>query len=129
MTQARSRRRARREPLIVDRQAPDFTLEGVVEAMLPEYLQCRDLGHTWRPQTVRTVRPRGGAAYIDRVFKCRSCRCVRTQSVDPGSGIVLDNKYNHEAGYKVVGLGRIEGHERGLFRLANTQRMEVSLAG
>lgn len=65
-----------------------------------KWLQCRELGHQWRPLTV-SFDKRGGA--YDRRLRCPSCRTVRVQ-VLTGSGHVVSNRYDYPEGYLAKGV-------------------------
>ena len=91
---------------------------------LPEkYLECRELGHLWRPWTAIS-NPDGG---FDRTLRCTRCTCKRIQVLS-GRGVVLRNYYEHPEGYLHKGMGRIEGDARGALRLASVRKQAVRLA-
>jgi hypothetical protein len=85
---------------------------------LPEkYLQCRELGHLWRPWTAAS-NPDGG---FDRTLRCTRCHTKREQVIT-NRGVVVTNKYIHPEGYLHKGMGRIIGEGRGLLRLESIKR-------
>ena len=63
-------------------------------------LHCRELGHVWRPLTVRWD---AKARAYDRRLRCSSCRTVRVQVIT-GKGHVLSNRYEYATGYLAVGV-------------------------
>ena len=88
---------------------------------LPDgFIQCRDMGHTWRPYT---------AEYdIDvnayrRVLRCNRCKTKREQYIGLG-GLILSGGYTYPEGYQAPkGTGRIDGNGRGALRLESTRRL------
>lgn len=111
------------------RVADDDWLEGLEEiqdfaAELPEkFLECRELGHLWRPWTARSNELGG----YDRTLRCTRCLTKREQVIT-ARGIVHSNKYIHPEGYLHKGMGRIVGDGRGLLRLESVKRQAVKLA-
>lgn len=93
------------------------TLDGFVESLSDRQLHCRELGHTWKPQTVHWD---SEARAYDRRLRCPSCRTVRVQLLNT-SGHVLANRYVYEDGYLAKGLtvGQVG---RDAFRLAAVTR-------
>lgn len=89
-------------------------------AELPaSFLQCRELGHLWRPYRAG-LHPDGG---YERVLRCGRCRTRREQSLSV-MGMVLTNKYVYPDGYQTEhGLGRIVGEGRGMLRLESIKRV------
>lgn len=85
---------------------------------LPDkYLQCRDLGHNWRPYDVRRHRDGG----FERVHRCTSCRGRRYQHLT-SDGMILGSRLDYPDGYLHSGQGRITGNSRGALRLASMVR-------
>jgi len=58
------------------------------------FAECRDLGHVWFIQAVRTP---GGAIRWVRTLRCR-CGTVKTQSIT-SIGSVRKNSYHYPKGY------------------------------
>lgn len=89
-------------------------------ASLPaSFLQCRELGHLWRPYRAGR-HPDGG---FERVLRCSRCRTRREQALS-AMGMVLTNKYVYPDGYQTEhGLGRIVGEGRGMLRLESIKRV------
>lgn len=95
-------------------------VEDVVEFAegLPDtFLECRELGHLWRPYHA-TFNEYGG---YDRVLRCSRCYTKRVQVITR-RGVVVKNSYLHPEGYLHVGMGRITGDARGAMRLVSLQR-------
>lgn len=87
-------------------------------AGMPEaFLACRDLGHTWRPQSARYDTELNSYA---RTLRCNRCRTTRSQTLSL-SGLIMGNHYEYPDGYQVpAGSGRIDQQGRGVIRLQAT---------
>lgn len=73
------------------------------------HLACRDFGHGWRPHTVHAI----DGGYL-RVFRCRSCRTERHQTLNT-RGHVMQNRYVYADGYLAAHVE--PGFSRDVFRL------------
>lgn len=93
------------------------TVRVFAEEMPAKFLECRELGHLWRPWAAMS-NPDGG---FDRTLRCTRCSTKREQVITR-QGVVAQNKYIHPEGYLHKGLGRIVGEGRGILRLASIQR-------
>lgn len=83
----------------------------------PSFVMCRDLGHTWKPYTVRFDRELNS---YERVLRCPRCQTERSQSMSM-SGLILSNHYTYPDGYQVpAGSGRIDQQGRGIIRITTT---------
>lgn len=99
-------------------------VEEFAEGLSDKYLQCRELGHLWRPTN------RAGRIELEgtkekgwyRQLKCYRCTTKRVQELDH-KGMILSNRYIHPEGYLMEGLGRIVGEGRGVLRLASLKRI------
>lgn len=111
-------RRRRTQPRTVDRAAPDFSLESVIESMRDEHVQCRDFSHSWRPFTASQA-PDG---HYEQVLRCSRCRTLRKRLLDR-RGAVVSSAYEYADGYVVKGLGRINGSERDHLRLVSIRKV------
>lgn len=86
-------------------------LSGFVSGLSDRVLHCRELGHTWKPMTVRWD---GDAACYDRRLRCPSCRTVRIQLLSR-DGHVVSNRYDYPDGY--IAKGAVHSANRDVFRL------------
>jgi|SRR5215831_3146876 len=85
-----------------------------VKSMPAECVHCRDYGHQWKPLTVF----REGRNF-DQVLECVRCKTHRHRLIDRYGNLVFNRYNNYPAGYKVEGLGRLDGEDRGVLRLAS----------
>ena len=87
-----------------------------VKQMDPTFTHCRDYGHAWEP--FRGGRVPGG---WERQLRCTRCHTVRKQfiGVRRGTTEIDSNRYVQPEGYRVKGLGRITGDDRGKVRMAS----------
>ena len=89
------------------------------------FIQCRDMGHTWRPYTARYDDEMN--AYT-RVLRCGRCHTRRVQSISL-NGAILTGGYVYPDGYQAPpGQGRIDGDGRGALRLESTLRLVNKLS-
>lgn len=88
-------------------------IDDAISSMTPIHLNCRAYGHAWAP--LDAYRIRGG---FDQRMRCRDCGAIRHRTLDR-YGDVLTSSYSYADGYLVVGLGRIEGADRGRIRIAS----------
>lgn len=70
-------------------------LEDFIGRMSAGFLDCRDMGHTWRPWGARW---HGDAAGFERVLRCGRCKTERVQIVTR-FGSVISNRYRYPEGY------------------------------
>lgn len=95
------------------------------DALPDSFLQCRDLGHLWRPYTARW-HPSERA--YSRVLQCQRCTTQRTQWVSASGHIAHGNAYTYPEGYTAPkGTGHINGAARDALRLASVLRMVETL--
>lgn len=88
------------------------------------YLECRDLGHSWRVRTLTRQEIREGVrgkhkalwGYL-RVARCSRCRTVRTDRID-ALGNVSTRSYSYPDNYQI----EEKGVSKGQFRLEIIQR-------
>ena len=76
-------------------------------------LDCRELGHKWKPWTVNWDRKQ---RCYDRRLRCSSCKTVRKQVLD-SRGAVLKNSYEYPDGYLAGRDVRVGELSREVFRL------------
>lgn len=85
--------------------------EQFAHSLNGKFLHCRELGHTWRPWTIESVK---GGGYV-RQLRCGSCKTVRQQTLD-SRGHVVTNSYKYAEGYTAHHLQR-GTYSRDVFRL------------
>jgi hypothetical protein len=73
----------------------EVTADDFAADLSNAFLQCRELGHQWRPRTA-SFDP--SAQVFDRSLRCPSCKTIRRQ-VLTSSGHVLRNAYDYPDGY------------------------------
>lgn len=95
----------------------EVALDTFVAGLSDRLLHCRELGHTWKPLTVRWD---GEARAYDRRLRCPSCRTVRIQLLDQ-HGHVVQNRYDYPEGYLATGVTVGTGH-RDRYRVEAVQR-------
>lgn len=88
------------------------------------FLQCRELGHNWKPWTVRWLPEE---VHYERALKCSRCHTERWQALTD-RGAVLSGHYVYPDGYVVQGLGRIVGEGRDALRLESLTRALARVA-
>lgn len=111
---ARQTRRQSKTPTFADpSDVRDFAV-----GLSPTHLQCRELGHNWRPYTAQW-KPRDRC--FDRVLRCTRCKTQRVQVLNR-FGAIVSSHYVYADGYQAKGLGRIVGDGRDALRLEELQR-------
>lgn len=95
-------------------------LETALETLPERFLECRDLGHSWRPWTARAFGGRLGG--FESVLRCSDCGTLRTRTLSR-TGAVMSSHYTYPDGYLVAGLGRLTGTDRDAVRLASIRHM------
>lgn len=93
-------------------------VEQFAHGLSMNYLQCRELGHNWRPHTARWVQDQG---CYERVLRCVRCQTLRIQLLDQ-YGAIISSSYKHAEGYLHKGMGRIVGESRDIVRLESLTR-------
>jgi hypothetical protein len=73
----------------------DVTAEQFASNLSNAFLQCRELGHQWRPWSVVWDRK---ARCFDRQLRCSACKTIRKQLLD-SHGHVIRNGYDYTDGY------------------------------
>ena len=94
------------------KNAPFRDAHSFVGDLSDRLLHCRELGHTWKPLTVRWDKE--SSAY-DRRLRCPSCRTIRIQLLT-STGHVVSNRYDYTDGYLAKGVDVGTLH-RDMFRL------------
>lgn len=109
---------------VVDDFGPRYASEGDVEdfaaTLSDAYLQCRELGHNWRPHTAGRYKDGG----FRRTLRCPRCRTKKHQELSSRGQIMGSTHYTHPDGYLTHGMGRIVGEGRDILRLASIMRLE-----
>jgi hypothetical protein len=90
------------------------------ESLPDRFIQCRDMGHTWRPfQASWDAEER----CYRRVLKCSRCRTERVQLIG-ASGLILSGHYDYPDGYTApAGTGRMDSDGRSALRLESVLRL------
>lgn len=86
---------------------------------LPQgFLECRELGHAWRPHTASW---NADSRSFDRTLRCTRCRTLRVEVLSP-RGEVLSRHYVYPESYLAANLGRITGTGRDVLRRESLSR-------
>jgi hypothetical protein len=89
-----------------------------VEGMKKEYIECRDLNHSWKDFGAKWYPSFG---YYEQILKCLRCDTHKFRYLS-ASGTVIDSYYEYAPGYLMPhGLGRLSSADRDSFRLASIQ--------
>lgn len=73
----------------------EVTAEDFAGGLSNAFLQCRELGHVWRPWTVDYNRQERS---FFRQLRCSSCKTIRKQLLNH-HGHVISNSYDYSDGY------------------------------
>lgn len=93
------------------------TAEHFAQGLSLKFLQCRELGHTWRSWTVDyDLKSR---SYL-RQLRCSGCHTLRRQVLDT-RGHVITNAYVYPDGYMARSL-QPGTYSRDVFRLESITR-------
>lgn len=90
----------------------EVSAESFAHGLTDKYLQCRELGHVWRPWTVDYDRK---SRSFFRALRCSSCKTIRKQVLD-STGHVISNAYQYADGYMAKHL-QPGTYSRDVFRL------------
>lgn len=90
-------------------------IEEAVAQMTPEFIACRDYGHSWQPFTVNW---NPADRYYQQQLKCGRCRTLRTRFLGP-HGERGGGRYEYAEGYVISGLGFLSTSDRDRIRLAS----------
>lgn len=106
-------------------RAADGTLSGeeFAKTLNGRQLECRELGHKWRPWTVTWD---AKAKAYDRQLRCGSCKTIRKQLLDSRGG-VLKNSYDYSDGYLAGSQVSGGALSRDVFRLEAIVRFMSSV--
>ena len=97
-------------------------MEEFAAGLSVSYLQCRELGHNWRPWVARNDTEHN---CFERALRCTRCRTKRWEAISY-SGASSDD-YEYPEHYLTDGIGRIVGEGRDALRLESLTRVLVSL--
>jgi hypothetical protein len=95
--------------------APPQELGEAVRALRPEYIQCRDYLHAWRPFTCQWM---PSFNVYEAREQCMRCGTIRVREMDR-RGHVLSKHYEYPDGYSLKGFGRLSVDDRDSIRLAS----------
>lgn len=112
--------RPKRKPRVLDFQQ-DFngSLDQMLGVMPTNFLQCRELSHSWRPANTKLA-----GKNIEQLLKCTRCMAERTRIVSAANGEPLTaSKYTYKTGYRVTGVGRLDRSDNNQIRLASMMRL------
>lgn len=91
-----------------------------IQALPQGFIECRDLGHIWRPY--RAWWDNDAKAYR-RAMRCPRCFTERVQLLS-ASGAILSGHYVYAEGYsKPEGTGTLDADGRATLRLETTLRL------
>lgn len=89
------------------------------DGLADEYLQCRNLGHSWRPLRAE-FKAAEGVYFV--AYLCQRCGAERTQWLDR-RGLIVSGAYRYPDGYEHRKQGRITADGRGALRLEQLHRV------
>jgi hypothetical protein len=85
------------------------------------FLQCRDLGHQFRPFDVAIRRRQ---REIIRSLRCHLCGTLRHQALTL-DGYITGNRYEYQDGYVLNGAGRLTISDRAAIRVLSSEQMKA----
>jgi hypothetical protein len=100
-------------------------VRALAKDMPDSFIQCRDLGHNWRPQTANetSAKARKAGVFYERILVCPRCETQRFQQLSR-RGEVIRNSYTYPQGYETPsGTGRIVGQARDVLRITGLLRI------
>lgn len=98
-------------------EKPLITLETFAANLRETFVQCRELGHLWRPHTATYDR---ASRVYDRILRCTRCRTERVQEISE-LGHVLSNRYRYADGYQAKHV-EPGAYSRDVFRIESVRR-------
>lgn len=94
-------------------------LAGWARDLPDDFLQCRDIGHTWRPAGARIT----SESTYERSMRCGRCKAERMQTLS-ATGAILGGGYHYEDGYLAPrNSGRMTTDRRDGLRLESVLRV------
>lgn len=107
---------SRNQPHYAD---PDAVADAAKE-MTQAHLECRSLGHTWKPYTAEYD---ATARAYDAVLRCPRCKVRRVLLIDVRGHVVSTHyDYGDADGYMLKGMGRVVGEGKDALRLEQLGR-------
>lgn len=98
---------------------PDAVADAAKE-MTQAHLECRSLGHTWKPYTAEYD---ASARAYDAVLRCPRCKVRRVLLIDVRGHVVNTHyDYSDADGYMLKGMGRVVGEGKDALRLEQLGR-------
>jgi hypothetical protein len=99
------------------------SVEEFAAKLSVSFLQCRELGHIWKPWTARFDEEHNS---FERALRCPRCKTERHETLSL-RGAKLKNHYVYPDGYTTDGLGRIVGEGRDALRVESITRTLTSI--
>lgn len=100
--------------MAIDRELSDW-----ISKLRGAFLECRDMGHVWRPFTARFVD--ADRVYL-RTLRCQRCHTERVQELTM-AGMIGRSWYKYADGYTAPeGVGHLTGEDRGALRAESIVR-------
>lgn len=87
------------------------------------FLQCRELGHIWKPWGAKFDEEH---KVFERSLRCPRCKTKRMETLSL-RGAKLKSHYEYPEGYTTDGLGRIVGEGRDALRVESITRTLTSV--
>ena len=115
---ARARQAPPKERRIEVRFADVKAAQEAAEHLKPQHLECREMGHIWRPWSVRWVPDH---LTLERILRCTRCRSKKKQEVDRNGTLISRGGYEYADGYS-LDIGRIAGGAKDALRLVSILR-------
>jgi len=97
-------------------------LGKALATLKPDYMECRDYGHPWRPYSARFI-PK--LREYEQTLRCDRCGTERFRTLN-AHGHIMGTSYAYAEGYLVAGLGVLSSTDRDYLRLANVQAMNAT---
>lgn len=94
-------------------------LGEAIKGLRPEFVQCRDYLHAWRPFTCQWM---PSFNVYEAREQCMRCGTIRVREMDR-RGHVLARRYEYPEGYSMKGYGRLSGDDRDAIRLASIMNL------
>lgn len=99
-------------------RADDVSVETFAASLPSRYLDCRELGHLWKPWRAQWD---AAAHAYDRELRCSRCKTLRHQLINE-HGHVLSNNYKYSDGYQAKHVRDAIRASRDVFRLESLTR-------
>lgn len=100
----------------------EIELGQAIRGLTPEYVQCRDFGHSWRPFSARWLSREN---CFESILRCARCTTERTRFLGP-RGQLMTSRYDYSDGYQMPpGTGHLSSSDRDQIRLASIQSILI----